>query len=781
MACARGVHARGVQVKDPAKKDNNRDRNPDQKYSSPGLRYFNRDLSWLAFNARVLAEAEDPTTPLLEKLKFLSIFSSNLDEFFMVRVAGIKKMLEGEFFTDEPSDEATGGETLAAIRTRVMDLVKRKYECLHQVVLPELRKHDVEIVSMSDLKKSQRAYLEDYFFREVFPVLTPMAVDPAHPFPFLTNLSLYLLVMFKRVTRDTPVDIPPIGLVEIPTVLPRLIPIATLPGQSETRQYETKPGETRQFETKRQYILLEDLVEAHLGSLFIGFDITATSRVRVTRNLDYKLLENEVVDLLKSVQREVTSREHQEAVRLDFCGEIPPAVFQMLLRELHITEADVYEKTAPLMLNGMMGLYQLPLPNLKDPPFNPRLPRQMESREDIFSLVAEEDLLLHHPYDSFYPTIEFLQQAAHDPAVLAIKQTLYRTSGDSPIIDALIAAAENGKQVTAVVELKARFDEKNNITWARRLERAGVNVVFGFVGLKTHCKMILVVRRESGRLVRYVNLSTGNYNSNTAKLYTDLSLFTVADEIGEDISTIFNLLTGFNILTGDGKLRKKLAIPQLKKLALAPTGLRERFLELIGREAIFAKKGVKARIVAKMNALVDREIIDALYAASAAGVEIKLIVRGVCCLRPGVPGLSDGITVISVVDRFLEHSRIFYFEAGGKHEVYLSSADWMSRNMDRRIEVLFPIEDPDYREGIINNLLNLYLLDNVKARVLLPDGRYLKRQPANSTPTVRSQTAFIELARSEGIKSIPYDEAMRHDSTKQKGKRPVAKGGRRKS
>ncbi len=732
--------------------------------SHSSLRYFNRDLSWLEFNDRVLSEAESIETPLLEKLKFLSIFTSNLDEFFMVRVAGLKKMVEEDIQAADSPDALTGEETLAGIRKRVTELVARKYRCLHDVVLPGLRDNQIEIVPFKILEPSQKEALLVYFNREVFPVLTPMAVDPAHPFPFLTNLALYLLVQFKAATTvdESLLDIPPVGLVEVPSVLPRLIPVPSTP------------------EGKRWFVLLEDLVAENLSSLFMGFEISNAIPMRVTRNLDYTLLENEVVDLLKSVQREVTSREHQEAVRLDLAGELPENVLRLLTRELRIGPSDVYYKPAPLMLSGLMGLYNLPLPQLKDPPFNPRLPRQMESRDDIFSLIVEEDLLLHHPFDSFYPTIEFLQQAAHDPNVLAIKQTLYRTSGDSPIIDALIRAAENGKQVTAVVELKARFDEKNNITWARRLERAGVNVVFGFVGIKTHSKLILVVRRESGRLVRYVNLSTGNYNSNTAKLYTDLSYFTANDAIGEDVSTIFNLLTGFNILSGESKIRKKIAMPSFRKITLAPIALRTRIIEMIQREINEAKKGNKAQIVAKMNALVDKELIDKLYEASQAGVEIKLVVRGICCLVPGVTGLSERIQVRSIVDRFLEHSRIYFFHAGGAREVYLSSADWMPRNMDRRVEVMFPVEDPDYREGIINNLLALYLADNVKARVLLPDGSYRRLSPGVGDLPVRSQIGFIEMARLQGIKSIPYEEAMRHDSIKEKGTRPVARS-RRKS
>jgi len=733
-------------------------------------RYFNRDLSWLEFNTRVLEEAASPETPLLERLKFLAIFTSNLDEFFMVRVAGVKKMVEEDLELSDSPDSMTGDEVLRSIRERVTALVQKKYRILHDEILPALREHGVELLQAKDLSDAQRQHLEEHFKANVMPVLTPLAVDAAHPFPFLTNLALYLVVRFRDHSgRDTHgeerPDVPQVGLVEVPSVLPRLIQVPTAPGVREGL---------------KQYILLEDLVARHLGLLFHGFEIADVSQIRVTRNLDYNLLENEVVDLLKSVQREVTNREHQEAVRLDVTDGLPPKILAMLKRELRLTDQDIFVKPTPINPAGLMGLYGLPLANLKDPPFNPRLPSQMAGREDIFSLISEEDILLHHPFDTFYPTIEFLQLAAHDPNVLAIKQTLYRTSGDSPIIDALITAAENGKQVTAVVELKARFDEKNNISWARRLERAGVNVVFGFVGLKTHGKVILVVRREGNALVRYVNLATGNYNSNTAKLYTDLSFFTVDPDIGADVAAMFNLLTGFNILSGESRLRRKASAPQFKKIALGPLNLRSRIMELIQREITERKRGGKGVIIAKMNALVDKEVIDKLYEASQAGVEVKLIVRGICCLKPGVPGLSEHIQVISVVDRFLEHSRIYFFHAGGNREVYLSSADWMPRNLDRRIEVMFPITDTDLRDGVVNLILSTYLVDNVKARVLHPDGSYTKRSPQGGEPLVRSQTRLIEIARSRGVKSLPYDEAIRHDAVKERGQRPLARASRKK-
>lgn len=720
-------------------------------------RYFNRELSWLEFNARVLDEACLPSTPLLERLKFLSIFYSNLDEFFMVRVAGLRKMVQEDIKSSSDSpDELAGEVILSQIRVRVVELMETVYKQLHHEVLPGLAKEQVEIVPIQQLSPEQKDTIGQYFRDNVQPVLTPLAVDPAHPFPFLTNASQYLVVMFKEVNYSIPAANPPIGLVEIPSVLPRLIPIVS-------------KGD------KKQFVLLEELVKVHIDRIFLGYEMADSQPIRVTRNLDYTLLENEVVDLLKSVQRELTNREHQEAVRVEVGGKLPKSVMAILKRELHVSLEEIYECEAPLQIPGLMALYQLPLPHLKDPAFNPRLPMQMMTNEDMFSMISKEDILLHHPYDSFYPVIEFLQVAAHDPNVLAIKQTLYRSGGDSPIIEALIAAAENGKQVTVVVELKARFDEKNNISWARRLERAGVNVVFGFVGLKTHAKATLVIRKEGQKLGRYVHLGTGNYNSNTAKLYTDLSLFSARLDLVDDVGQVFNILTGFNIFSGEIKLRRKHLRPELKTIAIAPVTLRPKLIELIQREINHKKSGHKAQIIAKVNALTDRELIDALYQASQAGVDVKLIVRGMCCLRPGVKGLSENIKVTSIIDRFLEHSRIYYFENNGKHEVFMASADMSPRNMDRRVEVCFPLASGEVKEQALNHILNTYLKDNVKAWNLLPDGSYTRKHPSPGQPEVRAQQKFIELARDYGIKSIPYEMAIRHNTVKEKGARPLAK------
>jgi polyphosphate kinase len=724
--------------------------------------YLNKELSWLEFNARVLDEALNPETPLLERLKFLSIFTSNLDEFFMVRVAGLKKMEQESLRITDSPDRMDTVAVLQQIRVRTTELIAAQYHCLHEQVLPALAAEDVKIVGMDELTPTQRATLDDYFEAEVSPVLTPLGVDPAHPFPFLSNLSLYLVVVPKDHRGAADGEIPSIGFVEVPPIVPRLIPVQMDPGA---------PSDAVRF------VLLEDLIANNLQELFIGYSVEATYTVRVTRNLDYNLLESKVVDLLKSIQKEMVNREHQEVVRIEIDSRLPEPLVTLLKTKLQVADADVYRVPRPLHLSGLMALYGLPLDRLKDPPFNPRLPQALAGSEDIFSVIAKKDLLVHHPYESFYAVIEFIAHAAYDPSVLAIKQTLYRSAGDSPIIDSLIAAAENGKQVTAVVELKARFDEKNNITWARRLERAGVNVVFGFVGLKTHCKMTLVVRREKSRLVRYVHLSTGNYNSATAKLYTDCALFTANDALGSDVATIFNLITGFDVLTGQNRIPDAAILERIDQMALAPVDLRQEIVSLIEGEIESAKRTGSGFIMAKMNALVDKDIIDALYRASRAGVRIQLIVRGTCSLRPGIPGVSDNIEVISIIDRFLEHSRIYYFQAGGEHRVYLASADWMPRNMDRRIEIMIPIEDRDVKARLTNEILRTCWADNMKARALTSDGRWVRRRPQPGQAPVRSQARFIELVREGGIQSMPYEIAIRHQK---QGQRPIAKAKRKK-
>lgn len=715
--------------------------------------YVNREKSWLEFNARVLDEAVQPNTPTLEKLKFLSIFSSNLDEFFMVRVAGLKKMLQEDIQVPDSPDDMSARDSLKEIRARTVGLIDKAYTCYSKTLSSELGAAGIHINKFKELSEPQTKALQNYFRNDVFPVLTPLAVDPAHPFPFLSNLALYIVVTFKGRATAT---MPPIALVEVPSILPRLIPVSSSPD-------------------KNNFVLLEEVIAENLNELFPGFKIDKWSLARVTRNLDFNLLENEVVDLLKSIQKEVISREHQEAVRLEVSADSPPAIIKFLASTLRLEDDDVYLIPGPLLLSGLKQLYDLPLEHLKDPPFNPRISTDLAGSEDFFALLTKQDLLVHHPYESFYAVIEFLNVAAEDPNVLAIKQTLYRTSGDSPIIDALIRAAEHGKQVTAVVELKARFDEKNNISWARSLERAGVNVVFGFVGLKTHCKATLIVRKEKNTLVRYVHLSSGNYNSTTAKLYTDIGFFSKDPDIGYDVAALFNMLTGFNVLTGEKKPELSAAYPALRKLHMAPLTLRSKVVALIDEEIEHHKKSGNGLIFAKMNALVDKNIIEKLYQASAAGVKVQLIIRGICCLRPGVPKISDNIEVRSVIDRFLEHSRIFYFGSGGTGRMFLSSADWMPRNMDRRIEILFPVESDALKKRLLCEILETYWADNVKARVMNSDGSYTLRKPKDGEPEIRAQVNLISMVRQSGIKSIPYEKAIRHNAKNKKGKRPVIK------
>jgi polyphosphate kinase len=718
--------------------------------------YLNKELSWLEFNARVLEEALVSDVPIAERLKFLSIFTSNLDEFFMVRVAGLKKMEQEGFRSSDSPDAMDVTQVLQHVRARVCALLEAQYRCLSGVVLPALEAENVKLLSMQQVSPSQKAALDDFFDEEVSPVLTPLGVDPAHPFPFLVNQSLYLVVVPKADHKVSADGVLGVGFVEVPSVLPRLIALKS-----------DQPGE-------QCFVLLEDLIASNLESLFFGFQMEAAYPVRVTRNLDYNLLENKVVDLLKSIQREMVNREHQEVVRLEADANLPDPYVELLKQKLGVTDSDIYKLPRPMYISGLMDLYRHAPEHLKDPPFNPRLPPGLASSDDIFSVIAKQDLLVHHPYESFYAVTEFLSSAAHDPNVLAIKLTLYRSAGDSPIIEALIAAAENGKQVTAVVELKARFDERNNILWARRLERAGVNVVFGFVGLKTHGKMTLVVRRERGKLVRYVHVSTGNYNSSTAKLYTDIGLFTTDEAVGRDIATIFNLITGFDVLTGANRLKEEAIVGRLEKLFIAPVNMRKEILRLIKQEAEHAKRSGQGFIRAKMNALVDKAIIDAIYDASRAGVKIQLIVRGICSLRPGVPGLSSNIEVISIVDRFLEHSRVWHFHAGGENKVYISSADWMQRNMDRRIEIAIPVDNPNVKNRLVNEILQTCWMDDAKARILQPDGSYVRRLPPAGKEPLRAQQRFIDIAREGGIQSMPYEIAIRH-KPKLKGERPIMK------
>jgi polyphosphate kinase len=681
---------------------------------SPAL-YVNRELSWLAFNARVLAEAEEAGVPLYERLKFLGIVTANLDEFFMVRVAGLKQQLSGEV-EEVPPDGLVPQEQLLAINARAHGLVDEMYRCWRQELVPALAREGVVLVKPADLAPEDLALLDSMFKTDIFPILTPIAVDPGHPFPHLRNKSVNLGVMFAR-EQDAP-D-PGFGVVQLPNMLPRFIPV-------------------RFAGALRAFVLLEDVIARHVAQIFPVFPLRGTYAFRVTRNWDLEIDEEEAEDLLQTIQQELRRRDRGNAVRLEVSGEVQPGSLARLCRALKIDPIeDVYHEDGPLNFADMArAVVRDERPReLRDEPFSPQNVMPLRDTDDVFALIREKDILLHHPYESFDTVVEFVARAADDPQVLCIKQTLYRTSGDSPVIKALARAAETGKQVTAIVELKARFDEESNIQWARMLEQAGVHVVYGLLGLKTHAKAVLVVRREKDKLRRYVHLSTGNYNPATARLYTDLSLLTAREAIGEDVTALFNLLTGYS------------APPQWNALVVAPLGLHEAVLGLIRREADHARNGRPAGIVAKMNAVVDRDVIEGLYQAAQMGVPITLLVRGICGLRPGVPGVSERIEVRALIDRFLEHSRIAWFRNGGNDEVFISSADWMPRNFHRRVEVMIPILDPAIKTRLINEVLGISRSDNTKSWILRSDGTYARITPAPGEAPIRSQSRFIELAR----------------------------------
>jgi polyphosphate kinase len=704
--------------------------------------FFNRELTWLAFNERVLNEAGCKTNPLLERLKFTTIFASNLDEFFMVRLSGLLRLVEKEgqgiSTSSRYPDESDPEETLDEVAITVRRLVKHAAQLLAADILPALRQENIFVCKPDDLSRAEQERVDEYFEQQVFPVLTPLAVDPAHPFPYLANLSLYLAVNFHEMGDNGE---PLLAFVEVPAALGRLVPVS-----SRGR--------------KHRFVLLEDIIRQHLDKLFPWTQVSGAYVFRVTRNLDYQLLEGEVKDLMKSIELELKDRAQKIVVRLEVEQGFPLELKNRLRMALELDHSDVYEIPELLNIRDLGALTKLDVdPALKDPPFNPRTPPRLAEDRDIFDIIRERDVLLHHPYDSFVSVLEFLQQAAADPNTLAIKQTLYRTGGDSPIIDALVKAAENGKQVTAVVELKARFDEANNIVWARRLERAGAHVVFGFVGLKTHAKCTLVVRREGGHLQRYVHLSTGNYNSSTAKLYTDLGHLTADAAITNDVGSLFNLLTGFNILGNDEKGRKPSRMPEFEKIQVAPFRLRDHIISLIEAEKRLHTPDNPGHIIVKMNALTDPKLVVALYKASQKGVRVDLIVRGMCVLRPGMPGVSENIRVVSIIDRFLEHSRILWLKNGGHPKMYLGSADFMPRNMDRRIELFWAVDEPSL-QAKVTGILHTFLLDNTKSHVMQPDGSYVLQTPGKDK-AFRAQDRFIELARAEGVKSIAYDDAIR--------------------
>lgn len=651
--------------------------------------FYNRELSWLGFNYRVLSEARDKNIPLMERLKFLSITASNLDEFFMIRVASLKDMVHAKY-TKKDIAGLTPKEQLEIISTGTHELVEKQYNTYNRSFLPALKHNGLTIVTQYEaLNAEQAEYVDRYFMREVYPVLTPMAVDSSRPFPLIRNKSLNIAALLMDKKRKDTIDF---ATVQVPSVLPRIV---TIPSEKE--------GETC-------IILLEQIIEKNIQKLFLNYKVLDATPYRVMRNADLTIDEDEAADLLIEIERQLKKRQWGEAIRLEVEQGIDKRLLKILKKELQIQQEDIFTIRGPLDLTFLMKVYGMDgFDHLKEEPYTPQPPKGLDMDGDLFEQIRQKDILLHHPYETFDPVVNFVRLAAKDPDVLAIKQTLYRVSSNSPIIASLAQAAENGKQVTVLVELKARFDEENNIVWARKLEKAGCHVIYGLVGLKTHSKITLVVRREEEGIRRYVHLGTGNYNDSTAKLYTDMGMFTCKRAYGEDATAVFNMLSGYS---------EPLS---WNKLALAPTWLRTRFVELINRERDYAAMGKPARIVAKMNSLCDAGIINALYEASAAGVQIELIIRGICCLKQGVPGMSETIQVRSIVGTFLEHSRIFYFENDGSPEIYMGSADWMPRNLDKRVEILFPVEDPDLKKEIVH-ILHTQLADNTKAHLLQPDG-----------------------------------------------------------
>ena len=695
---------------------------PELSLEDPSL-YLNRELSLLQFQLRVLEEAQDPRLPLLERLKFLAIISSNLNEFFMVRVAGLLDQVAAGVFETAPG-EMSPGDQLRAIRSMVETIMEESRVCLLQEVFPALAERGVRVVDYRDLSPEQRASAEAYFAETIFPVLTPLAFDPGRPFPHISNLSLNLAIVIRRSDGSER-----FARVKVPGTLPQLVRVG--------------PKGIRQQAQEEVYVWIEQVIAANLRLCFPGVHVVDAHAFHVTRDAEMVIQEIEADDLLESVAEGVRRRRFGSVVRLCVSNNMPEPILRILKRNLEIADQDIYRLNGPLALNRLMSLYKIDRPDLKDAPIVPRTPAALTAfgkDENIFTAIDQQDILLHHPYDSFEPVVDFLRQAAHDPRVLAIKMTLYRAGGDSPVVKALLEAQENGKQVAVLVELKARFDEESNIEWARQLEDQGVHVVYGLVGLKIHSKIALVVRQEGGRIRRYVHLSTGNYNAVTASLYTDIGLLTADEQIGADATRLFNYLTGY---TEDH---------HYNKLLVAPVSLREGLEAMIEREIEIQQKGGEGRLIFKMNGLVDRSMIELLYRASQAGVQCDLLVRGICCLRPGAPGVSENIRVISIVGRYLEHSRIYYFRNGGHEEMYIGSADLMPRNLTYRVETVFPVRDPAILRHLRDDVLETYLADNVRARVMQPHGGYVRAIPLADEPAIDSQTV---LAKRSGPPALP--------------------------
>ncbi|HEY3296689.1 MAG TPA: polyphosphate kinase 1 [bacterium] len=693
---------------------------PARNLDDPKL-FINRELSWLQFNWRVFEEAMDMSHPLLERVKFLAIFANNLDEFFMVRVSGLRRQLAARI-VELSSDGMTPAEQLAAIRQTVEVMYERQANCWYDDLLPKLNGRGIRVLHDHELSPAQRHRLKHYFQEEIYPVLTPLAFDPGHPFPHISNLSLNLAVVVNDPERGER-----FARLKVPDTFPRLVPI---PKDDESDVTATA-----------DFIWLEDLIAANLDGLFPGLDVVDTFSFRITRDADFEIVEDDAEDLLTTIEESVDQRTFGPEVRLELDIATPDRIRKILVENLEIEEMQVYTVKGLIGMSDLMQLMKLERPELKDTPFVPSLPLPLSDDGNIFDAVRSQDVLFYHPYNSFTPVVDFVREAARDPQVLAIKLTLYRVGPKSPIVDALMEARENGKQVAVLVELKARFDEENNIAWARALEQAGVHVVYGVIGLKTHAKMCLVVRREDDGIRRYVHMSTGNYNTSTSRVYTDLGLLTADEEFGEEMTDLFNALTGYS--------RKE----TYGKLLVAPGKMRKELIARIEREIAVHQAQGGGYLAFKMNALVDRRCIQALYRASQAGVRIDLQVRGICCLRPGIPGVSETITVTSIVGRFLEHVRIYYFANGGSDEILTGSADLMPRNLERRIEVLFPVQDPALKSLVLNTILRTHLGDNVKARRLLPDGSYRRVTPAAEDTPLDSQAWMLEHFRALGPSS----------------------------
>lgn len=674
--------------------------------------YKNRELSWILFNTRVLEEAKDKDNLLFERIKFLSITSSNLDEFFMVRVASLKDMVNAEYDKEDIAG-MTPQQQLVEISRETHNFVNSQYMTYNRALLPALRGEHLHLISShEELTKEQKDFVDVFFMENVYPVLTPMAVDSSRPFPVIRNKSLNIGALLSKKENSEELEF---ATVQVPAVIPRIVPLP-----------DSEDGE-------KNLILLEEVIERNIEKLFLNYNVICAHPYRIMRNADLSIDEDEAEDLLKEIERQLKKRQWGEAIRLEVEGSIDKRLLKILKKELRIKEEDIFKINGPIDLTFLMKLYGMEgFEHLKNPKYKPQPVPEIVEGESIFRQIRKGDILLHHPYQTFDPVVDFVKQAARDKDVLAIKQTLYRVSGNSPIIAALAQAAENGKQVSVLVELKARFDEENNIGWARMLEKAGCHVIYGLVGLKTHSKITLVVRKEEDGIRRYVHLGTGNYNDATAKLYTDMGLLTCSERIGADATAVFNMLSGYS------------EPKSWNCLSVAPIWLRDKFVSLIERERDNAKQGKKAHIIAKMNSLCDKGIIESLYEASAAGVKIELIIRGICCLKVGIPGVSENITVRSIVGNFLEHSRIYYFYDNGNEEIYMSSADWMSRNLDRRVEILFPVEDDSLKKQVMH-ILDIQLADTLKARVLKKDGTY-ERVDKRGKALISAQQYFCEEA-----------------------------------